>query len=49
MQHVFRRQKSAKEFVSLPKIKRPLRKQNVDASVILKWELSKSCPRSPTV
>lgn len=49
MQHAFRRQKSAKEFFSPPKIKRPLGKPNVDASVILKWVLSKSCPRSRTV
>lgn len=49
MQHAFRRQKGAKEFGSLPKIKKPLGKPSVDASAILKWVLSKSCPRSPTV
>jgi hypothetical protein len=49
VQHAFRCQKGAEEFGSLPKIKRPLGKSSVDASVFLKWVLSKSCPRSPTV
>jgi len=49
MQHAFRGQKGAKEFGSLPKIKIPLGEPSVDVSVILKWVLSKYCPRSPTV
>ena len=49
MQHAFGRQKGAHEFGLIPKMKRPLGKSSLDASVTLKWALSKSRPSSPTV